>query len=306
MSRSRTIDGVRLLVFAWLLASAHVTFAGPSQADIAFERGRTLLAAGKYDDACAAFEESLRLDFQYGTLFNIADCNDKRGKLATAHAAWTRIANEDHNQPRAQRARELAAQLEKRVPRIRVALSPPTAATITIDGVAIAGVDVAVLVDLGTHEVVAVVSPGREVRRTVQTPQEGAVVTVTLVVPAANAPAVRPVDRDPPPTTSSSRATTGKIVLVLGAATVATGLVFGGVAMAGWSSAEDTAGTDVAKANEDVDRVELYGNLSTGLIAAGAVTVGIGIYLWRSGSHQPRPVAAVGPGGGSIGIAGAF
>ena len=288
-----------------LCASASAT---PTAAEKAFERGRTLLSEGKFEEACTAFEASLRLDFQFGTLFNLADCNDKRGKLATSLALWKRIADEDHNLGRAQRARELAAALDKRVPRLYLSLKPAQPdATLTLDGERVESITAPIPVDLGTHKAAVTLPDHRVLEKTFDVKQEGERVQleiVTTIPLGQRLPATDPQQPDlgEPRAPSSGRATAGKVVVVLGGASLVTGIVFGGLAMSGWSDAEDRAQTDVPGANDRLDRVRLYGNLSTAMIAVGAVSVGVGVYLWRSGSRQVRATMAVRGDRASLGM----
>jgi hypothetical protein len=287
---------------------AHSALASPT-ADDEFTRGRQLLAAGKYAEACAAFESSLRLDFQFGTLFNVADCDAKIGKLATSLAAWQRIAKEDRNTGRAQKAADIAKQLEPRVPRLRIAIAPiVTGTVVTLDGAAIADLANPALVDLGSHEVV-VTSPERtEVRRKVETTREGEIVAVDIELPA---PAARhdiapPPPPPPAPAVDHPHTRGGKIVTALGGVTLVAGLVIGGLAYRAWHDAQTTAQTDVDAANADLSHVRLLGNVSTALIAAGAVTVGIGVYLWRSGSRSASVTVASRPGHSAVVLAVTF
>ena len=53
-------------------------------ADAAFKQGRELYKQNKYAEACEQFEKSQALDPANGTLFNIAQCSEKIGKLALA------------------------------------------------------------------------------------------------------------------------------------------------------------------------------------------------------------------------------
>jgi hypothetical protein len=55
-----------------------------AQAEVLFRQGRDLMAANKFDDACAAFAESQRLDPAITTLLNLAGCREKAGQYATA------------------------------------------------------------------------------------------------------------------------------------------------------------------------------------------------------------------------------
>src|SRR5439155_21955242 len=108
---------VRFAILA-TVAWTRVAAAGPHDADDAFKRGHDLMDAGKLAEACAAFEVSLQLDFQYGTLYNLATCEERRGHIAAAWRMYKRLAAEDTNSARGAHAGELAASLSPRVPRI--------------------------------------------------------------------------------------------------------------------------------------------------------------------------------------------
>jgi len=54
------------------------------RADQLFKRGKKLLSEKKYAEACAAFEDSDRLDPGIGTKLNVARCYQEWGRLATA------------------------------------------------------------------------------------------------------------------------------------------------------------------------------------------------------------------------------
>jgi len=293
-------------ILAAMLVTRIAAAQAPTPADVAFERGRTLLAAGKYDDACAAFDESLRLDFQFGTLFNAADCNQRRGHLATALAQWKRIAADDHNTGRAVKAHDNAAALEPRVPKLAITVVHPVARmAITIDGTPVGDPAQPLLVDLGSHEIV-VTAPGlQDSRRNVQVTQEANVVRVEvttgkpLSAPEGASDVSAPL---PPAEEHSRRVPAGKALFVTGIATVAAGLVVGGIAYSDWSSAQDDAKTNVGKANTGVDHVRLLGNVSTGLVAGGLVIGAVGAYLWHSGSSNVRTTASVGTSHASVAV----
>ena len=53
-------------------------------ADALFNKAIVDMDAGRYDAACPALTESHRLDPRSGTLFAVATCNAKAGKIATA------------------------------------------------------------------------------------------------------------------------------------------------------------------------------------------------------------------------------
>src|ERR1700681_1794781 len=55
-------------------------------AESLFNDAREAMAKKNFNQACAKFQESNRLDPAVGTLFNLANCEEQRGRLATA---WT-------------------------------------------------------------------------------------------------------------------------------------------------------------------------------------------------------------------------
>jgi hypothetical protein len=55
-----------------------------TRADLLFEQGRDLLAAGKYSEACAAFDASDKVAPAITTLVNRASCREKNRQLASA------------------------------------------------------------------------------------------------------------------------------------------------------------------------------------------------------------------------------
>ena len=93
-----------------------------------FVRGRELMAAGKYREACAKLEESQRLDPAPGTLLNLASCYDKGGQTASAWAAYKQAASAAEVAGRrawAVQARTRAQQLEPKLARLTVVGPPP-------------------------------------------------------------------------------------------------------------------------------------------------------------------------------------
>jgi tetratricopeptide (TPR) repeat protein len=100
-----------------------------------FDQGRALMKQGKYKEACAAFEKSQELDAQNGTLFNLAECEARIGKLASAWLAYRELAQFDSNAGRGKEAGRRARELEKRLPRLLLRLtSPPAGLAVTING----------------------------------------------------------------------------------------------------------------------------------------------------------------------------
>jgi hypothetical protein len=151
-------------------------------AEATFMRGRELLAQGKYQEACVAFEQSQRLDLQFGTQFNIAGCYEKTGKLATAWNLYRELARSDSNPTRRAKAAELAASLAARVPRIKLVLPRrPEGVQVHLNGEnATALIGIETPVDFGSYGIAAGASGHRAWRKTVDIREEGKVVTVVI------------------------------------------------------------------------------------------------------------------------------
>src|SRR5258706_15138092 len=60
----------------------------PATADALFRQGRQAMEAKNYADACQKFAESQKLDPAAGTAMNLATCEEKLGKLASAWQHW--------------------------------------------------------------------------------------------------------------------------------------------------------------------------------------------------------------------------
>jgi hypothetical protein len=84
MNASTYLSAVCLL--SSLLLAAPAAAGDKETAKGLFDRGIDQMEAGHYDKACPDIAESYRLDPQPGTLFTLAECEVKRGRLATAVA----------------------------------------------------------------------------------------------------------------------------------------------------------------------------------------------------------------------------
>src|SRR5262249_37181205 len=101
-----------------------------------FDRGRALFKAGNFAQACAAFERSQKLEAAFGTLYNLAGCYVRIGKLASAWAAFRDLAQRDSNAGRRSDAGLQAEQLERRLPRLAMRIThKPKGLVVKLDGV---------------------------------------------------------------------------------------------------------------------------------------------------------------------------
>ncbi|HUS33492.1 MAG TPA: hypothetical protein VMZ53_33550 [Kofleriaceae bacterium] len=106
----------------------------------AFDDGRRLLEEGKPGEACARFEESIKLDPDApGTLLNLGLCNQRLGRTATA-LGWFRKAQfraaETQKTDYEDAAKRETATLAAIVPKVHFELAnpPPPGARFLLDG----------------------------------------------------------------------------------------------------------------------------------------------------------------------------
>lgn len=84
-----------------------------------FDEGRAALQSGDFDVACVKFKESNRIGPAVGTAFNLANCEERRGRLATAWVLFRQVAAQMRpDDPRLSVATERVVALEKRAPRV--------------------------------------------------------------------------------------------------------------------------------------------------------------------------------------------
>ena len=274
-------------------------------ADDAFARGRTLMKQKKYAEACAAFEQSYQLDPSHGTLFNLADCEVDVGKLASALKHYSELARTDTNADRRSMSQQLAKGLAARVPKLRVTISDHVATpSVELDGHAaneLVGVETPI--DLGAHEL-AVSAPGFAPWHETVTVDHEAVVSNIVVKLVSDAPSTQSrVEVHAEPAATDSKRQIGQIAVIGGSVLVVGGLVFGGLAYSQWQHAQSCNGCDrVSESHTAIIR----GDVSTVLVITGAIVAGAGGYLWKTSSGHAEVTAAVGPGGGTVALVGAF
>ena len=307
----------RVIGIAVGLSVAGAAAASPATpADAAFASGLALMEKQDYAAACAAFEDSQRLDPQFGTELDLAVCYVK---LHRVHAAWklySDVARGDRNAARAARAARAAEELWPRVPRLRLHVAGRAAGLhVAVDASdATALVDSELPLEVGHHAIEAS-SPGalpfhQDVELAAGERRDVDIVLEPRPpVAAASERAVEPVA--PPPAAASSGHGWAWLTLGGGVALV------GGGAAAAWHARQldDEAHaacrpgqcTDPAAAQHLVDRARHWGDAATIAIATGAVALAGGVYLWRTSGKQPlRLDAAIGPSSTALVLGGAF
>jgi hypothetical protein len=152
--------------------------APPAAAEQSFRTGRRLLQEGKIAEACAAFDDSQRLDPALGTLLNLAECEAQLGHHARAYALFQEVLSWSRRTQ--QRARENVALDRLAELKTKVALvvvDAPSGARVLLDGLEVQ-IGSQLPVEPGQHEAVASLS--------------GRVLSKTFEVKAGDSFAVRP------------------------------------------------------------------------------------------------------------------
>lgn len=217
-----------LLGLARIAAAQPVVPAAPAarQAEDHYNRGRALMKAERYQDAAGAFEASQKLDPGWGTLYNLAQCYEHIGKLASAQAMYRELARLDSypraasvtaefDRARRKNASKRADALDKRMPRLRItiagAAAAPAGLVVTLDGsdaVRLIGSDAPI--DLGAHPIHAS-APGHQAFDTTATiSEEARTVAVVIELPELPEPEPARVDTSPAPTAPADTDTSAK------------------------------------------------------------------------------------------------
>jgi hypothetical protein len=297
-----------------------VAQAEPSAADKAFKHGRELFKAAKYVEACAEFEKSQQLDPEMGTLFNLAQCDEKVGKLASAIEAYRKIVADDTNAKRKSTAAEYAVKLGLRVPKLVVqVVSPPATLQIALTGPSgtrpITGNE-PVEVDQGDYLIVVKADGYRELSLTAKITAERKTVTVPaplehvlVEAPVVEHPVVVPppvVHDEPPPTVSHRKA---GIALAVGGAALAGGLVVGLLTRNKWNDAQAVCGgtscptqAQANQANDIANQAHSLGTISSALVIGGGVVMAVGGVLWITASPERAVRVSASAGSSSAGF----
>lgn len=276
-------------------------------AEALFRAGREAAEHGDFATACARFNESNRLDPAPGTVFNLGDCNEKIGKLASAWQRYQEVIQKlPPSDPRVTVAQQHSAALEARVPHLTLRLGPGASsdASVSRDGVELgrASFGLPLPVDPGDHTV-TVSAPGRAEKRYSVSLREGEsrdlAVEPGAPLPVAHvaSPTSTTPARDRGTDDGSGMRTAGYVALGVGAAGIVTSLITGAMVISRKNVVDnhcqnqhcDQQGLDAADAGRTLSTV------STVSFIVGAVGVGGGLTLILT--HGPHETAMVGLGG---------
>jgi hypothetical protein len=286
-----------------------------SPAEAVFREGREAAARGDKKTACAKFEESVRLARAPGPLLNVADCEESSGRLVSAAKRWQEgIALLDPGDDRLPFAKERAAALDKRLPRLTVRVSPGSSgARVEIDGVLVPPSEAGKPqpVDPGAHKVV--VTSGASAGDAAVTVAEGErrEVTVTLASAAGGGDG-GPSAAEP----GSGLRTAGFIAAGVGALGLAVFGVTAGLLSSRSATVEAQCDAQKQCSQEGFDAAEsgkalVPVNTAAMIIGIAGVTAGVTLLVVGSrSSSSSAPTAALraagSPGGFSASVVGTF
>jgi hypothetical protein len=255
------------------------------------------MEAGRYSEACGKLAESYRLDPAPGTLLNLAVCNEKIGKTASAWGEFRDALSEAKRMNRPDReklATEHIAELEPELSYLAIKV-PPAVRTIhgieiTRNGVPLqsAAWDTDLPVDPGDVEVVerAPLYKPKTLHVKVAVMQHATLSAVPLEL--------APIERPPLPFWTPKR-TWGAVIAIAGVAAAGVAAGTGALAMSQKNKSDgncpvyygdrrcNQAGVD------EMNRATVDAWLSNVGFGLAAVGVGVGAYLFFSGGAQEQP-----------------
>lgn len=200
-------------------AFSHLLWSAPLRAQVSdsersaarqlFTEGNELQKAEKYDAALDKFDRAQRVFSAPTNLLHIAQCQDKLGKLVEATETYRTLIRTplpSGSPPAFQQAVEQAkaelAQVEPRVPRVKIEVTPANAASLEVrlNGQIInaALIGEPLPLDPGTHKIV-VFAPGYASNEQIVTLKERDAKTLTFALKATGGIAYGPGASPPPP-----------------------------------------------------------------------------------------------------------
>jgi len=299
-----------------------------------FERGLEQMEAKRYDEACPAIEQSLKLDPYPGTLFTLAECEALRGRPLAAIARYTEYLELHASLPRAKQlkqgsrdkdARTKKAELEQSVAGVTLTLptDAPPGVVVTRDGVTLGADQLGspVRLDPGEH-VVTTEAPGgplTEQRFSLGKGEKREIALEVRKAPAAPKPGTAP----PPPPGMSGRRVAAFVTGGVGVAGLVLGAVTGGLMLAQQDAINagcKDSGAGVALCNAAGaaagNDAKLFGAVASAGFIAGLAGAGVSIALFAT---EPKPIKSgatangsvevgvqVGPAGMTAGVRGSF
>jgi hypothetical protein len=294
-------------------------------AETLFFTARGMMEAGRYAEACGKLSESYRLDAAPGTLLNLAVCNEKIGKTASAWGEFRDSLADARRMNRPDReklATEHIAALEPDLSYLAITVPPLVRVIrgieIVRNGVPLqsAAWDTDLPVDPGEVEVVerAPLYKPQTLHVTVAPKQHATLAAIPLEL--------APVER-PPVAFWTGKRVTGFIIAMGGVAAAGVGAGFGVLATNDKKTSDADCPTYAGELRcqqpgvDAMNKAKTEAWVSDVAFGLAAVGVGLGSYLFFSGGGQERPppttgsaawswAASGGPGGAMGMVQGRF
>ncbi len=336
----------------WFLAGLAVFHAGtgqawadepasgdaPSKPQSTLERAQLDLEGGRYAEACKALKDAYREDPRPATLYRIAACYDKWGRIATAAvhyddylAAFGQLSDteqkaERDNEETASARREA---LEKKIPKVMLRVPRDAPGTTRVlrkpleEGPLVqVAIGVPLLIDPGEHVLTTEV-PGRASVFTKFTLREGENRVVDVKVPTeaetgSPTKTAKPLQPVPSLMPSLDPGISGRRVAAytlggIGAASLLGGVVTGVITWAQKEPIEKNCRGKICNTTGEgaKDTAAITGTISTVIFPIGLAALGAGVILYftepppsKFGSAEPkvRFFATMGPSAGEVGL----
>jgi hypothetical protein len=280
------------------------------------------MEAGDYDTACSRFRESDRLDPAVGTKFNLANCEEQRGRVATAWELFRAVAETlpetDERRPIAlERAETLHARLPRLTLRLAEGAPPETRAVRGGVELGVGAFGLPLPVDPGTIDI-EVRAPGHENRRYTTELAEAAEMElvvepgapISTSAPAAPAPGPEPAPAQSPQPLREATAdsgddhrTLGYVLGGVGLVGVGVGAVAGIMALGEKDTADQHCSDELRLCDQTGkganDRGRTLGAVSSAGFVVGGLGLAAGAYFGATAS-SPAIDIRVGTRGASV------
>jgi hypothetical protein len=311
--RAHAVCWVLILLWIGVSATARAQSSDETAAEALFLEGRRLMEQKLFDQACAKFSASYKVDAGIGTLLNLASCHAAAGRTATAWTLFREAASLATKQNDARRkafAAQRADDLEPKLVRLMIVVPQQSRAVglrVQRGGVLVAETSwgTAVPVDPGTHHIEARAPGKRPWGADVTAGSDGAVVRVE----------VPPLEKDPtaheergrapsneaiapsPRESSSTQRILGYIVGGVGLVGLGVGTGFVFAAKATWDDARERCPEDGSRCDsagvELGEQARSKAQVASFAFIAGALAIGTGavLVLTAPPSRSDRPSA---------------
>ncbi|NUP08751.1 MAG: hypothetical protein HOW73_22105 [Polyangiaceae bacterium] len=283
--------------------SARAQSKDPAAAEALFQQGKEALDRGDYDTACPKLEASLKAEAAPGTLFFLADCEEKQGRIATAWAHFKELEQklpaDDSRRPTVV---QRAAALQSRIPKltVKVASGTPANAVVTRDGIEMGAASLGspTPIDPGEHTI-AIEAPGHarnESKVVIDRPST----EITVSVGERTATGATPAGK------GGAQVPVGITIGSIGVAAMVSGVIVGVVGKSNYDDSDpfcdedDFCGPEGITIREDA---RTMGTAATVVFAIGAAATATGIIVWLTAPKDEGGLAStnwrvgVGPSG---------